>query len=107
MLRFLYERVVEMRDPAYVAYRASWFGSFQRHLFALEKLHATVCGADVRHSLGLHRQPAGHRGYSRCLNSGPVGSRPVLGGFTSHVVVCSTGVDCHIRGAAGVRPKAS
>ena len=42
MLRFLYERVVEMKDPAYVAYRADWFRRFQKHLFALEKLHAMV-----------------------------------------------------------------
>ena len=42
VLRYLYERVVEMADAGYVVYRAGWFARFQRHLFALEKLHATV-----------------------------------------------------------------
>ena len=49
VLRFLYERVVEMKDPAYVAYRADWFRRFQKHLFALEKLHATVRKAAGKH----------------------------------------------------------
>ena len=44
MLRFLYEHVVEMRNATFVAYRADWFQRFQRHLFALEKLQATVRG---------------------------------------------------------------
>ena len=42
VLRYLYERVVEMQDAAYVQYRAGWFARFQGHLFAMEKLHATV-----------------------------------------------------------------
>ena len=95
MLRFLYERVVEMRDPAYVAYRAAWFGRFQRHLFALEKLHATVRAIIVRDSLGLHRQRADDSRCRRCLRCGPFRSRAVLGGSTPRVAGCNTGPGCY------------
>ena len=42
VLRFLYERVVEMRDETYRDYRAEWLGRFQQHLIAAEKVHLRV-----------------------------------------------------------------
>ena len=41
-LRFLYERVVEMRDQGYREDRADWLAKFQQHLIAAEKVHQRV-----------------------------------------------------------------
>ena len=41
-LRFLYERVHEMQDAGYVAYRSQWMAQYQAHIFAAEKLEAMV-----------------------------------------------------------------
>ena len=42
VLRFLYERVVEMREEEYRENRADWLGRFQQHLIAAEKVHLRV-----------------------------------------------------------------
>lgn len=42
VLRFLYERVVEMRDQAYRKNRAEWLQKFRKHLIAAERVHLRV-----------------------------------------------------------------
>ena len=53
-LRFLYERVVEMRDAGYREDRAAWLARFVRHLIAAEKVHLRVrlaCGLSLEATL--------------------------------------------------------
>lgn len=42
VLRFLYERVVEMREARYRQYRAEWLAKFQQHLIAAERIRLRV-----------------------------------------------------------------
>lgn len=42
VLRFLYEKVEEMKTAAYREYRADWLQKFRTHLIAAEKVHLRV-----------------------------------------------------------------